>query len=74
MQVALISRDDSLKRLCSGALTAMPGRYWNLLVAAPGDPPPAGFDGFAGAARLVAATRDRAAIYLAAQEVGRETA
>jgi signal transduction histidine kinase len=41
MQVALISRDDSLKRLCREVLATLAARYWNLLVASPDEPAPA---------------------------------
>ena len=41
MHVALISRDDGLKRLCREALATLPAREWNLLVADPDDAPPA---------------------------------
>src|SRR5580658_6434168 len=41
MHVALISRDDSLKRLCREVLATLPSRYWNLLVASPDEPVPA---------------------------------
>lgn len=41
MDVALISRDESLARLCHEALAALPARHWNLLVVSPGEPAPA---------------------------------
>jgi signal transduction histidine kinase len=41
MHVALISRDDSLKRLCRELLATLPARHWNLLVASPDEPAPA---------------------------------
>ncbi|MGA2591433.1 MAG: HAMP domain-containing sensor histidine kinase [Bryobacteraceae bacterium] len=41
MHIALISRDDGLKRLCREALATLPARAWNLLVADPDDAPPA---------------------------------
>ncbi len=40
MQVAVISRDDSLKRQCREALAALPARQWTLLVASPDEPAP----------------------------------
>jgi signal transduction histidine kinase len=41
MDVALISRDDSLKRLCREVLATSPARHWNLLAASPDEPAPA---------------------------------
>jgi signal transduction histidine kinase len=41
MQVALISRDDVLKRLCREVLATLPARRWNLRVASPDEPTPA---------------------------------
>jgi len=41
MDVALISYDESLARLCREALAALPARHWNLLAASPGEPVPA---------------------------------
>ena len=41
MHVALISRDDSLARLCRDVLATLPARHWDLLVAAPDEPVPA---------------------------------
>jgi signal transduction histidine kinase len=41
MHVALISRDDSLKRLCREVLATLPVRHRNLLVASPDEPAPA---------------------------------
>jgi signal transduction histidine kinase len=41
MDVALISSDESLARLCREALAAIPSRHWNLVVAAPDDAAPA---------------------------------
>lgn len=40
MRVALISRDDSLKRFRREVLAAVPGRHWNLRIASPDEPPP----------------------------------
>jgi signal transduction histidine kinase len=40
MHVALISRDDSLQRLCREVLASVPARHWNLLVASPNEPAP----------------------------------
>ena len=39
--VALISRDDGLKRLCREALATLSARQWNLVVADPDDATPA---------------------------------
>ena len=41
MHVALISRDDSLKRLCRDVLATLPAQHWNLLLASPDEPAPA---------------------------------
>lgn len=41
MHVALISRDDSLNRLCREVLATLPARDWTLLVASPDEPTPA---------------------------------
>ncbi len=41
MQVALISGDDSMKRLCREALATLPARPWNLSAVTPGEPVPA---------------------------------
>ncbi len=41
MHVALISRDDSLKRLCREVLAALPVRHWTLITASPDEPVPA---------------------------------
>jgi signal transduction histidine kinase len=41
MNVALISRDESLQRLCREALSSLPDGHCNLLVASEDGPPPA---------------------------------
>jgi signal transduction histidine kinase len=41
MQVALISRDDSMRRLCREALATFPDRRWNLSAVTPDEPAPA---------------------------------
>ena len=41
MHVALISRDESLKRLCREVLATLPSRHWTLLVASPDESTPA---------------------------------
>jgi signal transduction histidine kinase len=40
MHIALITRDDSLKRVCREVLASMPGRYWNLMVVSPDEAAP----------------------------------
>ena len=41
MDVALISRDSSIRRLCREVLATLPATHWNLLMASPDEPVPA---------------------------------
>ena len=41
MRVALVSRDESFKRLCREVLATRPARHWSLLVASPEEATPA---------------------------------
>lgn len=42
MRLALISRDDTLKRLCQEVLATLPAGQWRLVVASPDEAAPAG--------------------------------